>query len=210
MRIILFIWIFILNQYLFSINYPITPTIPEVGNSENNSDINKKTIPNNNIKNNSTKISEIWVSVTLGNGNIITGEINIPEEISFSHIKNGFSYNKSISPDEIKTIEIIEFSYHKVNQKNNFTQYEFQPSKIRILLRNRKEYEINYLFKFLIQFKIKTDDGNTQLFSFFSDTFHEKNGWSEVNSKDYNYHIKLPHSTSVKKITFFADNPIIK
>ncbi len=199
--IVIFLIYIIFSLSVHSIRYPVTPYEPSSPKIESTKEDSSDTI--------STKIkitkNKIRIKAMLGSGDELNGFIMGPKEIKFKHYRNGFVYQKTITLTNIAFIQIISFQQNLIRRKGTYSLYEFKPSKIKIQMKNNNQFELNYLFKFLHQFEIKTINGTTTLHSFFADEFHKIKGWSEVESIKDDYHRYNPHPKSVKKILFFEE-----
>ncbi len=187
---------------LLGITYPITPSKPEEPNvvEEKKIDSSKET-KQSSSSDKKSKLSSFDILVYLGSGDMVQGTVLLPEKISFKHYKNGFIYYQTLFLKDVKEIDIKEYNYKILTKKKSKTIYEFFPSKVFITTKkDNYVYHISSLFKEMLQFKINTKYGITNLFAFFSDTFSLKKGWEEVVSKNKNYHKKNPHPKSVVKI----------
>ena len=183
-----------------AIRYPITPQEPSSPTVESTGD---STTSPHSKKPKDEKIT-IRVKVFLGSGDELNGFIQAPKELKFKHYRNGFIYRKKIFTNDISLLEIASFQKNLIRTKKPRKFYEFKPSLIKISMKNKKKFRLNYLFKFLYEFNIQTSNGTTTLYSFFADEFHKIKGWSEVSSKDDTYHKTNPHPQSIQKIWFFG------
>ena len=199
--IITFLIYVISSLPIHSIRYPITPyepSSPKIGLTKENS------LDTTSAKNKITR-NKIHIKAVLGSGDELNGFIMGPKKIKFKHYRNGFVYQKTITLNNILFIEIIYFQQNLIRRKGTHSLYEFKPSRIKIQMKDKNHFELNYLFTFLHQFEIKTTNGTTTLHSFFADEFHKTKGWSEVESIKDDYHRYNPHPKSVKKILFFEE-----
>lgn len=143
------------------------------------------------------------VTVYLGSGVSINGKIEIPPEIIFKHTKEGIEYKKKITPAEILEIEILSYRIKNKNSlQNGSTFYEFEPERVKLILRNGREYFFTTLFSFLKIIKLDTPDGKTRLYTYFADTFEPKKGWEHVQNKNRDYHKDKPHPNCVVRLKF--------
>lgn len=193
----LFIFLFLFQNGVFAIRYPVTPTSPVIAdeNSKKNPEAAKKNIPKNRIS----------ISAYLGSGDIIDGYVEMPQMVTFQHYKNGFFYKKELNTRSIQSIEIIKYSSDKkINEKpgSKALFYKFKPSHVIIKTVDGNQFEINYLFSFCHRFLIENDDGVTWLYAIFGDEYDPKSGWKEAQNTDIHYHNTHPHAKAVKKIIF--------
>ena len=191
------VFIFLSGVYaLNAIKYPVTPSVPSIPGSSNSNGTKKK-IPT----------TEQYVKVTLGSGDSIQGNIQAPVEIRFKHYKSGLVFQKTITPADLKSISVQRYAYQNPKKKEHSTYYQFEPDKVEITLKNGRSYTLPYLFNFLRMVNIDTPDGKTTIYSFFADTFDEKKGWSEVESKDPRYHLNAAHPRVAVIFSFEAVAP---
>ncbi len=184
------------KQY-FSISYPVTPLLPKNPKLDG-----KSNTPTNKVPSKAKK--EIKVAVILGSGDEIYGKIQSPKSIHFQHYKNGLLYKKKITPQNIDFIKILRFKKKEISRSKSSIHYDFRPDKVMLVLKDKKKYYLDFLFSFLLKFKIDTSDGTTTLYSFFAGHFTPSKGWSGVESKDIDYHNENPHPRSVQKIKFIG------
>ncbi|MDH5721355.1 MAG: hypothetical protein OEZ13_12180 [Spirochaetia bacterium] len=143
---------------------------------------------------------QIQAKVTLGSRDEISGFIYLPQTIAFRHYKNGLIFEKKLFIKEIEYIEVLEYSQKKIKESPKESLFEFEPSRVKIKLKNKKEYYLDAIFNFFRNFSISTVDGTTNLYSYFADTYNAQTGWKEVESKNKNYHKKKPHPQAAVKI----------
>ncbi len=174
-----------------AVRYPVSPAEPKVAGNE--SPVGKKKSPQ-------TQNIPVHVSLKLGSGDEIQGTIAMPENITFSHQKNGLTYSKTIRPTQLKKIRINE--YRSRRGSGNF--WEFEPETTTLITQDDRDFTITGIFPFLRKIVIDTPDGTTTVFTFFADSWDDKTGWSEVASKDRHYHRKNPHPQAVKEITILG------
>ncbi len=189
------------SNQLLSVQYPILPDQPQepvVENTKNPGSQNKKLLKSSKTREQCLQ----YVTISLGSQDEIHGKVSFPKEISFSHYKNGLLYHNKVSCKQLASIKIMQLRYIKLNTIKNMTQYEFRPELYKVSLKNKKTYLTRDTLKFLLTLQVNTSDGKVTLFSFFSDTFSKKNGWTEVHSKDLSYHEKHVHPQSIAKIDF--------
>lgn len=150
------------------------------------------------------KQKRVEVIVILGTTDEVRGYIYLPRTITFKHYKNGLTYEKTIEPEQLQSIDIKEYSKHagggSKSKKRVF--YRFEPSLVLIKLTDRTDYRVNGMIPALKSFVIETVNGKTKLYSIFGDTFVQKKGWENADSTDPDYHRKIPHPAAVKKIFF--------
>lgn len=187
-------WFFLLlfiTTRICAITYPVSPAEPTVSGetTKKQKSLSPKT---NNIA--------VNVRLKLGTGDEIEGTIAMPNEITFSHVKNALTYNKTLYPWELKKITVNEYA---ARQGDNGL-IEFEPASITITTTNKREYLVQGIFSFLKKITINTVDGSTTVFTFFADKWSDKTGWAEVSSKDKNYHRKNPHPQAVHEITILG------
>ena len=195
-----FVFFGLLESQVFSIRYPVTPSEPKSPAVETQNP-GTTTVKKKDEKAPTTKTR---IKVFLGSGDELNGFIQAPEKLKFKHYKGGLTYQKTISVNDISLIEILSFKKNLIRKKGSSEFYEFKPSRIKILMKNKNQFYLNYLFKFLHRFEIKTTDGTTTIYSFFADEFNPTRGWSEVESLKKDYHKHNPHPRSVKTLWFFG------
>ncbi len=148
----------------------------------------------------------VKVTLELGTGDRLQGSIEVPLQAQFSHHKNGLTYVKSVSPEELKSVRILSYRIKHRHENEESAFYEFEPDEIEITLTNRKTYLVSHIFPFLRKIEITTTDGTTVLYTFFADSFLKESGWEEVASDDPNYHRTNPHPQAVRAV-FFTGAP---
>ena len=196
-----FVFFVLLASQVFSIRYPVTPSEPKSPAVETQNPGMKTTVKKKDEKVPKTKVR---IKVFLGSGDELNGSIQAPEKLKFKHYKGSLRYQKTIAVNDISLIEILSFKKNLIRKKGLSEFYEFKPSRIKILMKNKNQFYLNYLFKFLHRFEIKTADGTTTIYSFFADEFNPTRGWSEVESLKKDYHKHNPHPRSVKTLWFFG------
>ncbi len=190
----------ILITSLSAIRYPITPQEPNSPTVESS----KENTTATHLKKTKDEKIRVRVKVLLGSGDELNGFIQTPKTLKFKHYRNGFIYRKKIFTHDISLIEIVSFQKNLIRTKKSWKFYEFKPSLIKITMKNKENFRLNYLFKFLYKLEIETSNGVTTLYSFFADEFHKMKGWSEVSNKEATYHDNNPHPQSIQKIWFFG------
>jgi hypothetical protein len=172
-------------------SYPVDPGYPQ-GPQTNEAKKNQTT----------TNTVKVEIIAVLGTTDEVRGYILLPDRISFKHYKNGLVYDKNITPDDLQSISIQEYSKEDDGKKTKETFYTFEPSAIEIKLKDNTSYRINKIFSFLKSFSIDTNNGRTKLYTIFGDSYEKSKGWRDAESKDPDYHRNRPHPASVKKIIF--------
>lgn len=187
------IFLFVLPIFATAaVRYPVSTSEPHIAGNDSPAGKKKSAQPQN---------IPVNVSLKLGSGDEIQGTITMPESITFSHQKNGLTYSKTIRPTQLKKIKINEYRSRK--SSGNF--WEFEPESTTLITQDDRDFTIAGIFPFLRKIVIETPDGTTTLFTFFADSWDDKNGWSEVASKDRYYHKKNPHPQAVKEITILGN-----
>lgn len=186
--------LFLLNtSLLFSfandLQIPKEPTVPVVAGTEDAHE--KKTSPNK--KSPKDKKHSTKVEVILGNKKKLVGKIEFPNSIVFEHTKDRLVYKKTLTKENIKRITIKSYAMTVLRKQQDGTMYSFVPNKVFIETKEETSYVIDELFDFLKQFSIHTKDGYTTVFAYFADTWNDKQGWSEINEKDFEAHKKKGH-----------------
>lgn len=153
-------------------------------------------------KENTTNVKRYEVMVILGTTDEIRGTISVPESISFKHYKNGLLYEKTIEPEELQSVAILEYSKSEAGSSGTKKFFKFEPSLVEVKLKDGTNYKVEKIFAFLKSFVIETVNGKTKLYTFFGDSYETKKGWNDVSSKDPEYHKNRPHPASVRKILF--------
>jgi len=144
--------------------------------------------------------------VYLGSGDDLEGTILFPEKISFKHYKNGLVFDKTVSPLDIREIKVLEYSGSSDDPENSDKRFfEFEPSSVQLTLWSGQTFILDGIFPFLKNFEITTHDGKTKLYMIFANTFTKKDGWSEISSKDINYHNTLPHPQAAYRIRILRE-----
>jgi hypothetical protein len=144
----------------------------------------------------------VEVMVILGTSDEVRGTISLPDRIYFKHLKNGLLYEKTISPEQLQSLNILEYSQSSATATGNRKFYSFEPALVEIKLNDGSVFRIDRIFSFLKSFNIETVNGKTKLHTIFGDSFENGKGWANVESKDPGYHKSTPHPASVKKIIF--------
>ena len=199
--------VIIVTNALFSIRYPIEPESPKDPEKTGASEAISKS--NKSVKRENQNI-EVYVEAELGSGDSITGSISIPPKISFEHYYNGILYKKNARLSEIKSIVVKNYKKYLGKDQKKYKSYKFYPDLIEINFKSGHTFTVKGMFKFLQKFVIETGYGSTTLYTYFGDMFSPETGWSEVLSKDPQYHRQNPHPQAVKKLVFkkiiFKDN----
>ncbi len=185
---------------LEAVRYPIEPISPKIPNGGQSN----KTQPAKKKK----KVEQIAhrVSVMLGSKDVLNGTIQANRVITFQHYRSGLLFTKTVSPADIKTLRVRKYKYRLLGKKSKNKTYEFLPAEIELTLSNNRKYYLTKMFSFLNRFKINTIDGDTTLFTYFADTWVPKKGWSEVTSREFNYHQQKAHPQAVVEINFSPES----
>jgi hypothetical protein len=179
-------------------SYPVDPDFPQVQQNPRNRQ--NKTIESKNQT--PTATMKVEIIAILGTTDEVRGYILLPEKISFKHYKNGLVYDKNISPDELQSINILEYTKVDDGNKGKVSFFQFEPSAVEVKLKDNSSYRQQKIFSFLKSFYIDTNNGRTRLFTIFGDNYEKSKGWRDAESKDTDYHRTHPHPASVKKIIF--------
>jgi hypothetical protein len=169
--------------------YPVEPVYSDVKNDKKDADAKETGIM-------------VEVMVILGTSDEVRGTISLPDRIYFKHLKNGLLYEKTISAEQLQSLNILEYSQSSAATTGNRKFYSFEPALVEIKLNDGSVFRIDRIFTFLKSFHIDTVNGRTKLHTIFGDSFENGKGWANVESKDPDYHKSRPHPASVKKIIF--------
>lgn len=200
-NILIFLFLFFFQNGIDAIRYPVNPQDPSSPDLEDNESSSKLSSEKEKKKKN-----RVYITAHLGSGDMISGYIEIPREITFQHYKNGFVYKKSLNTKEIKSIVIENYTSNPTLDKKNKIKkpifFKYIPSRVIVKTIDGNTFELTYLFPFFHKFLIENDDGSTWLFTIFGDEFYPKTGWKEAQNDDIHYHNHQPHPKAVKKIYF--------
>lgn len=142
----------------------------------------------------------IMLTVVLGNGKKIRGQMQFPEQITFEHDKEGLRYKLTLPREEIEKIRILKYQKKILRQKKETIIYSFEPNRILITTKDERKFYINNIFNFLKKFIFVTKDGETVLFAYFADTWQSRQTkWLETQEKDFNAHDSTPHPLAVRE-----------
>ncbi|GEM_PF-2679835 len=198
MRFSIFLFIKLSLVSTHAIQYPVSPGDPEDSFRE------KETASSN--QNSEENFSSMTIRVTFASGDELSGTARMPSSVIFYHYRKGLSYKKQLQISEIKSIKVISWNGRIISERDPLAKvYEFHPNDVLIQTRDGKEYRTGAIFPFLRKVPLSTDDGDTVVFSYFADSYSEKNGWRDVSSKDPDYHQSNPHPLTVIRFDLDAD-----
>jgi len=143
------------------------------------------------------------IKIHLGDKTQLMGEVEIPESYTFTHKKGQLSYTQTIAASAIRELMIEGYRGHKAADTKEGEVVEFEPSRVRVEMKDGQAYNLGYLFKPLRQIKVKTADGNVTVFSFFADTWQKKNGWRDRGGEEFVLASKRAHPGAYTRIEYF-------
>lgn len=143
------------------------------------------------------------VKMHLGDKTQMQAEVELPESYTFTHKKGQLSYSQTISATAIRELAIEGYRGQKSADGKDGEIIEFEPSRVRIEMKDGQVYLLAYLFKPLRQIKAKTADGMVTVFSYFADTYSKKSGWKERGGEAYLLASKRAHPAAYTRIEYF-------
>lgn len=196
-------WIYLLACLPASaINYPSPPSEPKVevpvsNTASPSAKVNKteaaKKVPLGNIR----------LRIHLGDKSMIVAETEIPQAYSFTHRKGKLQYRQTIKAEEIREISIEDYKGRRVHAEGSDDVFEFEPSRVRIELKDGQVYNLQYLFKELRRIKARNGDGSFTVYGFFADSYDRKKGWSERGGHDSTSHTRRTHPAAFARLEYF-------
>ncbi|HRP70135.1 MAG TPA: hypothetical protein PLY93_11435 [Turneriella sp.] len=163
----------------YAIQYPSPPVTPEVKESTSGSSINKEISGKKDKSASKTPQAQMRIRIHLGDKSILVAEAPMNATYSFSHQKGRLTYQRTIRAEDIRELAIEAYRARKVSSSKEGDTYEFEPSQVRIELKDGQSFTLSYLFKDLRKIHAKNADGAFTVFGFFADTYNPKSGWQE-------------------------------
>jgi len=202
---ILILFFFVIESSLRAVQYPVSPQEPTVQTPQVEVPKSPRGGKARQAQKTNVAMTHLKVRLHLGNKETITGFVNIPEQFNFDHVRAKISYKKTIYSSDIRSLVIEKYRSRKISTNGSSALYEFEPSNVRLELKNGQIYFLEQIFKDLRKIPIISQEGTTVLFCFFADSFDSQKGWSEVSLKEFRAHMMVPHPQAVVKIEYFEE-----
>lgn len=143
------------------------------------------------------------VRIHLGDKSVIVAEASLSATYSFSHQKGQLTYQQTIRAEDIRELTIEAYRARKVATDKEGDTYEFEPSQVRIELKDGQSFTLSYLFKDLRKIQAKNADGTFTVFGFFADTFKAHKGWRERGGNSLSLVTHKAHPAAFTKLEYF-------
>jgi len=141
--------------------------------------------------------------IHLGDKSVLLAEAALPATYAFTHKKGHIQYNQTVRVEEIRELVVENYRARKVAGAKDGDTYEFEPSTVRIELKDGQVFKLNYLFKELRKIRAKNADGAFSVFAFFADTWRQRGGWQERTDEDFKLTSRRAHPAAYVKLEYF-------
>jgi len=178
MRHFLALLLAVQSFHLPAVSYPSPPQEPTVAQplSEPTEKVSGR---KKSQKAESVPLTAVRLRIHLGDKSVLLAEAQIPATYSFTHKKGQLQYNQTIRAEDIRELAIENYRARKITGGKDGDVYEFEPSTVRIELKDGQVFKLAYLFKDMRKLKARNADGAFAVFAFFADTYKPRTGWSE-------------------------------
>ncbi len=120
------------------------------------------------------------VAVTLCDGREVKGFLDFKNEgLTFAHVKDGISYKKKISWNELYSIRIESWEMKPKKEDKKGQPYDLIPARVRLQMKSGEKYikETGVAdFQFL-NLTIENANGQAQLFTYWVDLRYPNGSW---------------------------------
>lgn len=163
---------------LAAINYPSPPQEPTVSAPQAEPAV-KPGGTRRTRKTESVPLLNVRLKIHLGDKSMLMAQTAIPATYSFTHKKGQLQYQQTIRAEDIRELAIENYRARRVSQAKDGEVFEFEPSSVRIELKDGQVFKLPYLFKDIRRLKGQNADGAFSVFAFFADTYNARTGWHE-------------------------------
>lgn len=149
---------------------PENPKEPILQNTEN---------PFENKKKEKANKKTINITLKLCDGRQVSGVTSYEkEEMAFTHIKDGISYEKKLKLSEIRSLRILTWEFKKNKKTKEGQTYQMLPFTVQITATDGETFNLRgFNFPSLMQISLNNQNGIARLYAYWMDLQYDDGHW---------------------------------
>ncbi|MDD5065437.1 MAG: hypothetical protein PHF84_00170 [bacterium] len=189
----------------FNIKGPSEPRI-DLGTKQTNTVRKEQSIK---VQEKEKAIYVFSVSVIFQDKAMLKGLVSfLEDELKVQYTKNNFLFRKTVSWNDVKSLQIMEWKPSLNTQESNarLLMYYFYPRKYKIIMESGETYYYDKNIPYINKLILTNEDGSTDIFSYFVDywsvTGPNTGYWRNARSTYFYAPFEHANRSVIKKINF--------